>query len=75
LGTASGNLFPLAVILTQPPVEIGGWCNRTASENLVSTGGCVTPTASGNILFPLAVVKITASGNRFPLAVFQANRQ
>jgi hypothetical protein len=35
LGTASGNLFPLAVILTQPPEEIGStgsWCNRTASE-------------------------------------------
>jgi hypothetical protein len=50
LGTASGNLFPLADIST------GGWCNRTASENLVSTGGWCNRTASGNILFPLAVV-------------------
>jgi hypothetical protein len=36
LGTASGNPFPLAVILTQPPVEIGCFHWRffkpTASE-------------------------------------------
>jgi hypothetical protein len=37
-------------------VEIGGWCNRTASGNKIFTGGSVTPTASVNILFPLAVV-------------------
>jgi hypothetical protein len=37
-------------------ISTGGWCNRTASENIISTGGSVTPTASGNILFPLAVV-------------------
>jgi hypothetical protein len=57
LGTASGNLFPLAVILTQPPdISTGGWCNTTASENLVSNGGWCNRTASGNTLFPLAVV-------------------
>jgi hypothetical protein len=34
----------------------GRWCNRTTSENLISTGGSVTPTASVDILFPLTVV-------------------
>jgi hypothetical protein len=43
LGTASGNLFPLAVILTEPPVEID-----------ISTGGSVKITASEN-RFSLAV--------------------
>jgi hypothetical protein len=44
--TASGNrIFPLAVLLHQPPVEIP-----------ISTGGCVKITASGN-RFPLAVPK------------------
>jgi hypothetical protein len=60
LKTASGNLFPLAVILTQPPVEIGcfHWrlCNTNRQWKLISTGGYLNLTASGNILFPLAVV-------------------
>jgi hypothetical protein len=38
------------------PISTGGWCNRTASENIISTGGCV---------------KITASGNRFPQRFFK----
>jgi hypothetical protein len=56
LGTASGNLFPLAVLLTQPPVEKRIFPLAAASENIISTGGWYNRIASGNILFPLAVV-------------------
>jgi hypothetical protein len=45
--TASGNRFPLAVLLHQPSLEI---------SYPISTGGCVKITASGN-RFPLAVPK------------------
>jgi hypothetical protein len=61
LKTASGNLFPLAVILTQPPVEIGcfHWrlCNTNRQWKCISIGGYLNLTASGNILFSLAVFK------------------
>jgi hypothetical protein len=60
LKTANENQFPLAVVLTQPPVEIGcfHWrlCNTNRQWKLVFTGGYLNLTASGNILFPLAVV-------------------
>jgi hypothetical protein len=57
--TASGNrVFPRAVLLHQPPVEIGfhwRFCYTNRQWKYpISTDGCV---------------KITASGNRFPLAV------
>jgi hypothetical protein len=59
--TASGNrVFPLAVRLHQPPVEIGFhwrlcYTNRQW-KHPISTGGCVKTTASGNV-FPVAVPK------------------
>jgi hypothetical protein len=51
---ASGNrIFPLAVLLHQPPVETR-FSLAVLLHHPISTGGCV---------------KITASGNRFPLVV------
>jgi hypothetical protein len=57
--TTSGNrVFPLAVVLQQPPVETyfhWRFCyTNRQRKHPISTGGCV---------------KITVSGNRFPLAV------
>jgi hypothetical protein len=59
--TASGNrMFPLAVKLRQPPVEINfHWrlvLHNRQWKHPISTGGCVKTTASGN-WFPLAVFK------------------
>jgi hypothetical protein len=59
--TDSGNrVFPLAVLLHQPPVEIGFhwrlcYINRQW-KHPIFTGSCVKITASGNG-FPLAVLK------------------
>jgi hypothetical protein len=52
---SNGNIFPLAVHLTQPLVErsyyTSGWLKKPPVE-----GGSLNTTASGKELFPLSVV-------------------
>jgi hypothetical protein len=73
LKTASENLFPLAVILTQPPVEmifpLAVLLHQPPVETYFHWRFCYT---NRQWKYPISTggcVKITASGNWFPLAV------